>query len=337
MKPYLVDVPVKINIWIRPECQRRQFEVIKQARPSILFLQSDGGRNEEEWKAIYENRKMIDEGIDWNCTVYRIYADKNHGLYTMGRMAAKLIWETVDRCVFLEDDHLPAVSYFSYCAELLERYKDDQRIEVICGMNHLEKSEDVTADYFFSRSGSIWGTATWKRVVDERGIFDYINDPYVMRLLKQRTKHDKAIWKKLCGYGKNTEYGGHVAGGEFYYSFHMYSQNRLQIIPKYNLISNMGATANGAHSDEFELLPKGIRQVFNMPVYEMQFPMKHAQYVIPDVEYEKRRDRIMAYNMPIIGWIRRVERSLLLIKKGKYENLVKRIVKTMNRKKIHET
>lgn len=39
MKPYLVDVPVKINIWIRPECQKRQFEIIKQARPSILFVQ----------------------------------------------------------------------------------------------------------------------------------------------------------------------------------------------------------------------------------------------------------------------------------------------------------
>ena len=42
MKQYLVDVPVSINIWIRPECQRQQFEVIKKARPSILFLISDG-------------------------------------------------------------------------------------------------------------------------------------------------------------------------------------------------------------------------------------------------------------------------------------------------------
>lgn len=43
-KPWLVDVPVKVNIWIRPECQRKQFEALKQARPSILFIQSDGGR-----------------------------------------------------------------------------------------------------------------------------------------------------------------------------------------------------------------------------------------------------------------------------------------------------
>ena len=43
MKPYLVDVPVGVNIWIRPECQEKQFEVLKKARPSILFLISDGG------------------------------------------------------------------------------------------------------------------------------------------------------------------------------------------------------------------------------------------------------------------------------------------------------
>ena len=30
MDKYLVDVPVKINIWIRPECQKQQFEIIKK-------------------------------------------------------------------------------------------------------------------------------------------------------------------------------------------------------------------------------------------------------------------------------------------------------------------
>ena len=76
MKPYLVDVPVRVTIWIRPECQKKQFEILKEARPSIIFLQSDGGRNEKEWAAIYENRKLFDEGIDWDCTVYKIYENK---------------------------------------------------------------------------------------------------------------------------------------------------------------------------------------------------------------------------------------------------------------------
>lgn len=114
MKPYLVDVPVKINIWIRTECQKKQFDVIKEARPSILFIQSDGGRNQKEWDAIYQNRKLIDEGIDWECTVYRLYEEKNNGLYTMSQKIDQLVWSKVNECIFLEDDQVPAVSYFKF-------------------------------------------------------------------------------------------------------------------------------------------------------------------------------------------------------------------------------
>ncbi len=53
-------MPVKTNIWIRPECQRAQFEVIKKARPSILFLSSDGGRNDQEWEAMKNNRHILE-------------------------------------------------------------------------------------------------------------------------------------------------------------------------------------------------------------------------------------------------------------------------------------
>ncbi|MFR2205318.1 MAG: hypothetical protein ACLS5X_06305, partial [Eubacterium sp.] len=92
MKPYLVDVPVRINIWIRPECQRKQWDVIKQARPSVLFIQSDGGRNEKEWKAILQNRKMIEDELDWDCKVFKIYKDENQGLYRMAKITAEVIW-----------------------------------------------------------------------------------------------------------------------------------------------------------------------------------------------------------------------------------------------------
>lgn len=325
MKPYLVDVPVKINIWIRPDCQRRQFEVIKQARPSVLFVTSDGGRNEKEWELIYQNRKIYDKEIDWDCKVYKLYMDKNLGLYEMGKARMKLIWDTVDRCIFLEDDHLPSVSFFRFCAELLEKYKDDERIECICGMNHLGISEDVGSDYFFARQGSIWGTASWKRTFEERDKFDYYHDPYVMKLLKQRTRHNSISWKRLNAYGKQDIYEGHVAGGEFWIEFNMYAQNRLQIIPKVNLISNIGCNEDSAHADDLMQLPKGIRRVFNMKTYEMNFPMKHAKYVMPDISYEKRRNRIMGYNTPLIAFYRKFERGWIKLKKGDLRYIINKL------------
>ena len=331
-KPWLVDVPVKVNIWIRPECQRKQFEVLKQARPRILFIQSDGGRNEKEWEIIKEHRKMFDTEIDWDCEVYRIYADKNYGLYTMGRMRDKVIWDHVDRCIYLEDDHIPSVSYFRFCAELLEKYKDDERICCICGMNHLGVYEDATADYFFSRQGSIWGVATWKRVYEKFFRFDYEDDSYVMKLLEQRTRHNRFFWKKrILGYKANKMHNGHEAGDEFFIELSMYLNNQVQIIPKYNLISNIGCSEDAAHSNSIKFLPHGIRRVFFSKTYELNFPLRHPKYVIPDIEYEKKRDRIMAHNHSVISCMRKIESFLLLIRYGKINLALRKVKNTVIR------
>ena len=324
MKSYLVDVPVRINIWIIPDCQKEQFEVIKKARPSILFIQSDGGRTEEEWKAIYQNRKLVDEGIDWECTVYRFYENENLGLYKMGHKVLDFIWKIVDRCILLEDDQIPTVSFFRFCAELLERYKDDERIECICGVNQLESWRDADSDYFFSRQGSIWGVATWKRVAININNRDYLNSDYVKHLLKQRTSKNKTIWKRIVGYSKSTYYEGHVASLEFLFELDMYSQNRLQIIPKKNMISYIGANNRSEHADELKMLPRGIRRVFNMKIYEIEFPLNNPEYVIPDIKYEKYRNRVMGYNFPWIVFVRKMERLFLMIRYGKIDEVIEK-------------
>lgn len=327
MKPYLVDVPVRVNVWIRPECQRKQFEVLKQARPSIMFLVSDGGRNEKEWEAIHKNRKIFEEEVDWECTIYKLYKDTNHGLYTMSRECRELVWSTVDRCIFLEDDVIPSVSFFRYCAELLERYKDDERVNVICGMNHLEVWEDVNTDYFFSRQGSISGVATWRRTGQRYNDFEYGKDPYIMKLLKQRTMKNKAFRKRYEAYAHQEYYGGHVAGGEFFYEFGVYGQHQLQIIPKKNMICNIGCTEDSEHAAKMEFLPKGVRRIFNMPTYEVEFPLKHAKYVIPDAEYEKKRNRILAYNCPLVSFYRQLEKIFYSLTNGNIQYLFKKLKK----------
>ena len=338
MKPWLVDVPVRVNIWIRPECQKRQFEVLKEARPSVMFLISDGGRNEKEWEAIYQNRKLFDEEIDWDCTVYKIYEDKNNGLYSMGKKSNDIIWSNVDRCVFLEDDQIPSVSYFSFCAELLEKYKNDERIQAICGMNHCGKWEQTLSDYFFADEGSIWGIATWKHRFDKRDHqHTYAQDGYTMNLLKQHTKNDVVFWETLKGYAENQLYGNHIAGGEFFHRFDVYAQHRLYIIPKYNMIKNIGCTNDGAHATEYKLLPRGIRQVFDMEIYEYEMPLKHPKYVIPDIEYSEKRARIMGVGYPGVQMWRRFEALFLAFKYKGLHGIFNKIKKHKENSKRRES
>lgn len=338
MKPYLVDVPVKINIWIRPECQLKQFEVIKEARPSILFLISDGGRNDAEWEAIKKNRNLYDNEIDWDCKVYKIYEEKNNGLYAMSKKAIELIWSTVDRCIFLEDDHVPSVSFFKFCEELLEKYKDDPRVCRICGMNHIEVSKDVSSDYFFATNGGIWGIATWKRVFELRkDAFAYVNDEYAFNLLKKKCKKDKFFLDKLIGYAKDPMYDGHVAWGEFYYRFYSYAYDMLNIIPKYNMIANLGGTENSAHSTEYKLMPKSNKKLFNMKTYEYDFPLKHPQYIMEDDDYVNEMEKILTMNRPFRAFLRKFEIFFLYIRYKGLSSAFKKIIRRITRKKRIET
>ena len=333
LKPYLVDVPVRVNIWIRPESQRRQFEILKEARPSTMFLISDGGRNEREWEAIKQNRALFDNEIDWECTVYKLYEDENRGLYTMSKKGAELIWSHVDRCIFLEDDHLVSVSYFKFCAELLEKYKNDTRIVAIASMNYAGEWKDCTSDYFFCERGAIWALASWKRSYEARDpSHKYGKDPYTMSLLKERTKHVKYMYKTIEGYAKNPLYGNHAAGGEFYNRFAVYSQNQLYIVPKYNMMCNIGCTPDAAHADEYNLMPRAVKKLFNMKTYELEFPLKHPEYVIPDQNYRRCEDKTLGRGYPMLRFFRRIEAVMLAFR---YRGL-KGILRKLKRKKTRK-
>ena len=334
----MVDVPVRVNVWIRPEAQRKQFEVLRQARPSIMFLISDGGRNDAEWKAIRQNRALFENEIDWDCTVYKIFEEKNQGLYTMSRKAADLVWSVVDRCIFLEDDHIVSISYFRYAAELLEKYKDDTRIVCICCMNHAEIWKNTTSDYFFSERGPIGAQAMWKRSYMGRDFnLEYGKDPYVMKLLNQKLKKDKAFSKTVNGYASDPMYGKHVPGGEFFSRLAVYSQNQLYIIPKYNMMSNVGCTQNSEHADEYNLLPHGIRRIFNMKTYEYEFPLKHPKYVIADEEYMAFEDKVLCRNRPVHKFFRRIEVLFLSLRYKGLSGLFSKVKRKLRKKKKIET
>jgi len=309
MKSYLVDVPVLLFVFIRPGTLKCVFEVIKEARPSKLFLVSDGPRpsNPSDKARIAESRKIV-EDIDWECNVYQLYQDENHGLYSMVKEALDWVFSYVDRCIFLEDDVVPSISFFRYCAELLERYQDDLRINTICGMNHLGVYSDPNTDYFFSEADSIWGFALWRRTYEAFYDFAYGNDKYSVDRIKENAKKYKAFGKAIDGYYQNELYEGHIAGPEFYLRLNIFSQNKVNILPKYNMIKNIGFCDGSTHApNELRKMPKGVQNMFQMKTYEYAFPLKHPRYITSDKKYERKVLRILARNRPFVAFYRKCE------------------------------
>ncbi len=297
MRPYEVDVPVRVMVWSRPDYLRQQFDVLQKAAPSVLFLVSDGGRNEEEMQRIYESRKIF-ENIDWECKIHKLYYEENQGMYAIMKLCREYIWSRVDRCIFLEDDYVPAVSFFQYCAELLEKFKDDERIEMITGHNPFGTYSDAEPyDYFFTENGwSIWGTAYWKRSFFHREFpLEYENNEYIKRCLKDNLSE---FWyKKAEGYCNRRLVDNHVPGGEYFHAANSALFHRLSIIPTKNLIKNIGVV--GEHFKN----PKKVPVYMNQNTFELEFPLKHPQYIIDDKHYAQMYSKLLGHNKKHSVWL----------------------------------
>lgn len=95
-------------------------------------------------------RKVVDE-IDWECEVHQWYQEQNFGCDPSEYLSQKWAFSHVDKCIVLEDDDIPSVSFFRFCKELLDKYENDTRICMISGINYDEVTKDVPYDYFSVR------------------------------------------------------------------------------------------------------------------------------------------------------------------------------------------
>ncbi len=331
MKPYLVDVPVAIQAFVRPEQLAKQWEVIKQARPSILFIRSDGPRETvpTDKERIMQSRAVV-ENVDWDCQVYRMYEEKNIGMYGMSDKYTPIIWSKVDRCIFLEDDQVPSVSYFRFCAELLEKYKDDLRIAKITGVNLCEQWEDTPDDYFFARVPASSGVAIWRRTYEcKDGDLSYAKNPYVMKYIK--SYFPWYLKKQFVSFAETGTYANHKPGSEFYTRHAEYLQHKLVIVPKYNLIANNGIGTGATHTGSKRSMPKRLQKQYGMKTYELEFPLKHPGFVFPDQRFEKEREKQLGVASRWQNVWRSTERLFRLAFTGNLKKIMSGIQKRINK------
>ena len=233
-----IDVAVLILFFNRPEHLKKVFEEVRKARPSRLFLYQDGPRSEKDLDGIMKCREVVDN-IDWECDVQRMYQERNYGCDPSEYISQKWAFSMADKCIVLEDDDVPSQSFFPFCKEMLDRYEHDTRITMIAGFNSDEVTEGVPDDYFFTSVFSIWGWASWRRVVDQWDEhYTFLDDPYAMQQLTNlvRQRRFRTDFIPMCR--------DHRASGKAFYETifwaSMLLNNGLAIMPTRNLINKIG-------------------------------------------------------------------------------------------------
>ncbi len=329
-KEWKTDVPVLLIFFARPDTLEKVFESIREARPSTLLLWQDGPRENrpDDIENIKKCREIV-ENIDWECTVYRKYNEKNFGCDPSTFYSHKWAFSIVDKCIVLEDDFLVDPSFFPYCKELLDKYENDERINHICGFNLVDDRMDCPYDYLFSYNGSgAW--ASWKRVADTWDeTYAFLENSYAMKNLEKKYGkkrfdiwHSNAVKHKKSG----KSYWESILG------FSCILNNRYAIIPTKNLVSNIGLTYGSTHSNaELDLLTKRQQSIFNNPVHTMEFPLRHPPFVVPDYTYMDELDKLMGNGHPFIRFGRKVTYFAKAVLHGKTELVFKSIKRKFKR------
>lgn len=320
--PYLIDLPVLVIFFTRSSTLEKVFTSLKEAKPSILFLWQDGPRNDNDIPKLKKCREIFDN-IDWECKVYKNYHSINMGCDPSTFHAQKWAFSIVDKCVVLEDDMVPSQSFYPFCRELLDKYENDERINMICGVNHLGTANFCPNDYLFSYYGSgAW--ASWKRVVDGwDSKYNFLDQEYYLKNLYWKMPsifkeaYKTALQRRSTGY----EWWETILG------FNSYLNNRLAIIPKRNLVSNIGVTAEATHGASLKLMNKSVRSLFFAEAQEIIFPLKHPEYFVPDYIYMNEVSKINCIGRPLRAFFRKIEYIVKCIVYGEILNVIKRKIR----------
>jgi len=158
--------PILLMGFNRPELLTRVIDAVRQAAPERVYLAVDGPRVDRpgEGEVVQATRDLAKQ-LDWGCAVETLFHPENLGCGRGVSTAVSWFFDHEERGIVLEDDLVPAPSFFPYCTELLDRYEADDRVFAISGCNYVPRgaiSRPKDA-YRFSRVPHIWGWATWRR------------------------------------------------------------------------------------------------------------------------------------------------------------------------------
>lgn len=214
-------------------------------------------------------------------------------------LSIKWMFSHVDRGLILEDDVVPSLSLFPFTKILLDKYEYDNRVGMICGMNHLGEYNAHQSDYFFSRVTSIWGWATWKRTID---LWDenltFLEDTHIVSKIKQLlgkriSRQRFSSWFKHKLDKENRIYFESLVNSTAILN------SQLSILPSKNLISNIGISEDGAHyGNSLHDLPKRTRNLLFMNTAELSFPLREPKYFIDDVDYTNKVYKTLGWSIP---------------------------------------
>ena len=283
MQTETLQTPVAFFVFNRPHTTRQVFDAISRARPTRLLLIADGPRHDREGEA--ETCRQVREivaRVDWPCEVFQNFSEKNLGCQERIISGLDWVFSLVEEAIILEDDCLPDPSFFPFCQQLLQKYREDSRVAYISGDNLVGRYGKPAYSYYFSRIGGIWGWATWRSEWKryDRHLSDW-PELRKQRMLEEVFDEPKAVefWTRIFD-AMHENRGPDTWDYQWFYT-HL-KNNGLTIVPSVNLVANIGFGKGATHTTKEDAR-------FILPAVSMAFPLRHPTSLIPLRSLDRHR------------------------------------------------
>lgn len=294
--------PVLVLAFNRPDTTSKVIDSLREIAPAQVFLAVDGLRpgrkdDKERVQAVRELAGLI----DWKCQVHTLFRERNLGCKVAVSEAITWFLENVDAGIILEDDCVAHPSFFPYVAELLERYRDDERVFMISGDNFQFGRRGTGDSYYFSIYTHIWGWATWRRAWR---LYDHKmsrwpqlrEQGWLLDVLKDRVAAD--YWTRIF----DDTFAERNTSWAYRWTFSSWVNNALTVLPCVNLVSNIGFGDVATHTRN------RTNRLAALPVDEMRLPLRHPGHVIRDARADSFTQRTVFASGP---WWKRMAKKIL--------------------------
>lgn len=239
--------PVLMLGFNRPEMTSVLLACVRPAQPTRLYFAVDGARTDRpgEQEKVEAVRRLA-EAVDWPCEVHTWFRKQNRGCAHAIPEAISWFLGQESAGIILEDDVRPSPDFFPFATELLERYRDDERVGMISGFNLYGFQSDRRASYHFTRHCGIWGWATWARVWKDYSldIGEYLPQ---LEMILARNLPCLRMRRMMRGYIHGVV--EHPDTWDFQFSLLLMAKGYLSVEPLRRLTANVGfGAAEAVHT-----------------------------------------------------------------------------------------
>jgi hypothetical protein len=210
-------------------------------------------------------------------------AERNLGCRERVASGIDRTFAETETAIILEDDCVPDPTFFRFCEEMLDRYRDDERVMSITGANYLGRWTRGwrSPSYHFSYFGSPWGWASWRRAWERyddtmQAWKHPTTKPWLQDVLRNNELYEFQAKRFDMIYGN-----GH--SWDVAWLFTKLLDAGLTIVPSVNLIRNIGCLGGNS-------IPP-THPIANMPTRPMAFPLRHPRAVAVDRRHDLQHVR----------------------------------------------